>query len=271
LGIGINFLFFGNNTNTYLGLTADKIQVKQDMYQEKYKGIMVAIQVLTKTLEGNYCCFGVFDIYKDSCLIDVVNIITKLSLQVQMKDIKAYPKFSRAFFAFLEVLFGTHIETTITFDSSIFLQLVSSFEDGITSEEISLSSQICGCLDKLCTFYFKSVVKTDQYSQLFSKHFKNNQILPKLLAQTLKIIIFEECRNQWSMSRAVMSLIATNPQFFEEIKNQIISSLPDSKKKQMNDAFTRLMDKVELDVEEGNKDKFTSNLITFKEETKQFL
>eukprot|EP01080_Neovahlkampfia_damariscottae_P008717 gene8717-663_t len=237
------------------GMTAEKINVKQDLYQEKYKGIMVALQVLTRTLEGNYCCFGVFDIYKDSCLIEVINMIVKLSLQVSLKDIKAYPKFCKAYFSFLEILFGQHIETTVTFDTQIFLQLVNSFEDGVASDEISLSSQMCGSLDKLCTFYFKSVTKKDQYSQMLTKHFQNSQILPKLLSQTLKVIIFEECRNQWSMSRAVLSLIATNPQYFEEIKKQIINSVADSKKKQMSEAFTRLMDKVELNVEEGNKDK----------------
>ena len=39
-----------------------------DPYSHKYKGIWLAITVLTRALAGNYCNFGVFELYGDPAL-----------------------------------------------------------------------------------------------------------------------------------------------------------------------------------------------------------
>lgn len=258
---------------TIYGQRMEKSQVNKDAYKEKYKGIMLSLQVLTRSLEGNYCCFGVFEIYKDRSLIDVLLIITKLTLMIPIKEIMSFPKLCKSYFTFLDVLFNSHTETAISFDSQTFLQLVISFEEGIKSDEVALSSQICATLDRLLTFYYNRVKKKDKSAQILQKHFScNPKLLPKILTQLFNTILFEECQNQWSVSRTIMSLIVTNPTFFEELKKQIINSMNvQEKQTKMNEAFQKLMNNVEMNLEELNKDKFTGNLITFKEETRGFI
>lgn len=111
----------------------------------------------------------------------------------------------------MENLFQNHIETILQFPSPMFLKLVQSLEDGIKSDELSLSSQICGALDSLCTFYYERAKKNDQNAQLLQKHLQNSNLFPRILAQLFNIVIFEECGNQWSISRTMLSLIVINP------------------------------------------------------------
>lgn len=42
--------------------------VTGDPYMQKYKGVWLSITVLTRALAGNYCNFGVFDLYGDPAL-----------------------------------------------------------------------------------------------------------------------------------------------------------------------------------------------------------
>ena len=51
-------------------------------------------------------------------------------------------------------------------------------------------------------------------------------LFPELLKTLFEIILFEDCSNQWSLSRPMLSLILVNEQIFNELKGQIIASQP---------------------------------------------
>ena len=99
------------------------------------------------------------------------------------------------------------------------------------------------------------------------------------LFQVLNIIMFEDCRNQWSMSRPLLGLILLNEEYFQvsitsnclsanltlqNLRDQIISSQPGDKRAAMMTWFENLMDGIERNLLTKNRDRFTQNLSVFR-------
>lgn len=246
-----------------------------DAYAERYKGISVCMKILSSALNGNYCNFGVFALYNDRSLIDCLDTIIRLSLAIPLGDVLSYPKLTKSYFGLVETLFHNHIEQVIDFDSQVFLKLVSSLEEGVKLEDLSLSSQICASLDHLCTYFYTQAKKQSKQALILQEHLKQNlELFPRLLQQFFQLIIYEECGNQWSVSRTMLALIVINPPVFEEIKKHIILKIgqnDEQRRTQVVDAFDKLMEGVEMNLEPKTRDKFTGNLITFRQDIRQIL
>lgn len=256
------------------GTRIANVAVQRDVYDERYKGIHVAMTVLARSLSGNFCNFGVFKLYNDNSLIKALDIVIRLALSIPLKDIVAYPKICKAYFGLLEILFNSHTEMVIAFDTPTFLQLVTSLEEGIKLDDMSLSSQICAALDHLCTYYYVQAKKNSPQAQMLQNHLKQSpDLFPRTLALFFNMIMFQECGNQWSLSRTMLSLIVINPAFFEQLKQQISSNIGGNEERQqkVRDSFEKLMSGVEMDLEARNRDKFTGNLITFRSLIKEIL
>jgi exportin-7 len=67
-----------------------------------------------------------------------LDVSLQLCLQIPLSDIIAYVKLSKAYYGFLEVLFRNHLDVLSGLDSSIFLQLVKSNQEGLQSAGINL-------------------------------------------------------------------------------------------------------------------------------------
>ena len=92
---------------------------------------------------------------------------------------------------------------------------------------------------------------------------------PTLIKDALKalyeIVLFEECTNQWSLSRPMLSLALLDVEAFELIKHELAkngqgtSNNPERAQRLAN-CFVRLMHDVSLSLEPKNRDRFTQNL-----------
>jgi exportin-7 len=61
-------------------------------------------------------------------------------------------------------------------------------------------------------------------SQEVKAHIDNNPtLLPEVLRTLFEVTLFEECSNQWSLSRPMLSLILINEPIYDHLKAQIIS------------------------------------------------
>jgi len=91
------------------------------------------------------------------------------------------------------------------------------------------------------------------------------EILQQMLATVLNIIMFEDCRNQWSMSRPLLGLILLNEDYFERLRDQqVIASQPQARQASMAGWFKALMEGVERNLLTKNRDRFTQNLSVFR-------
>ena len=66
-----------------------------DVYFEKYKGISLALAMLSRALNGSYVNFGVFDLYKDPALHSALDAAMQMALSVPNNNVIAYAKSPR--------------------------------------------------------------------------------------------------------------------------------------------------------------------------------
>ena len=81
------------------------------------------------------------------------------------------------------------------------------------------------------------------------------EILQQMLSTVLNIIMFEDCRNQWSMSRPLLGLILLNEKYFEDLRDQLIQSQPSAKQANMATWFKNLMEGIERNLLIKNRDR----------------
>ncbi|PKA58500.1 hypothetical protein AXF42_Ash008787 [Apostasia shenzhenica] len=241
-----------------------------DMYANKYKGIWISLTILTRALAGNYVNFGVFELYGDMALAEALEIALKMMLSIPLVDILAFRKLTRAYFAFMEVLFSNHITFILNLDTNTFMHIVGSLESGLKGLDASISSQCASAIDNLAAFYFNNVSVGDSTppSQAAVNLARHIAECPNLFAEILKtlfeIVLFEDCGNQWSLSRPMLSLILISEQVFSDLKVQILASQPSDQQQRLAACFDKLMADVNRSLDARNRDKFTQNLTIFR-------
>ncbi|KAH9752563.1 Importin N-terminal domain-containing protein [Citrus sinensis] len=255
-----------------------------DIYAYKYKGMWICFTILARgsviwhdtggtvisvlavwSLAGNYVNFGVFELYGDRALSDALDIALKMTLSIPLADILAFRKLTKAYFAFLEVLFSSHITFILNLNTNTFMHIVGSLESGLKGLDTNISSQCAAAVDNLAAFYFNNITMgeapTSPAAINLARHIVECPTLfPEILKTLFEIVLFEDCGNQWSLSRPMLSLILISEQVFSDLKAQILASQPVDQHQRLSVCFDKLMADVARSLDSKNRDKFTQNL-----------
>ncbi|XP_028105223.1 exportin-7-A-like [Camellia sinensis] len=239
------------------------------MYTFKYKGIWILLSILSRALAGNYVNFGVFELYGDRALSDALDIALKLILSIPLVDILAYRKLTGAYFAFLEVLLNSHVTFVLNLDTSTFRYIVGSLESGLRGLDANIISQCASAVDNLATYYFNHITvgesPTTPAALNLARHVADCPgVFPEILKTLFEIVLFEDCGNQWSLSRPMLSLILISEEMFTNLKAQILASQPVDQQQRLSLCFDQLMADISRSLETKNRDKFTQNLTRFR-------
>ncbi|KAJ8755473.1 hypothetical protein K2173_019271 [Erythroxylum novogranatense] len=242
-----------------------------DIYAYKYKGIWICLTILTRALAGNYVNFGVFELYGDRALSDALEVALKMMLSIPLADILAYRKLTTAYFSFLEVLFSSHIAFLLNLDTNTFMHIASSLESGLKGLDTNISSQCASAVDNLSAFYFNNITMGEAPNSPASINLARHiadcpNLFPEILKTLFEIVLFEDCGNQWSLSRPMLSLILISEQIFSDLKAQILASQPADQHQRLSLCFDKLMADVTRSLDSRNRDKFTQNLTAFRHE-----
>ncbi|GFZ09350.1 ARM repeat superfamily protein [Actinidia rufa] len=240
-----------------------------DLYTFKYKGIWILLSVLARALAGNYVNFGVFELYGDRALSDALDTVLKLLISIPLVDILAYRKLTAAYFAFLEVLLNSHIAFVLNLDTSTFRHIVGSLESGLRGVDTNILSQCASAVDNLATFYFNNITvgesPTTPAALNLARHVADCPgVFPEILKTLFEIVLFEDCGNQWSLSRPMLSLILISEEMFTNLRAQILASQPVDQQPRLSLCFDHLMADITQSLETKNRDKFTQNLTKFR-------
>lgn len=127
-----------------------------EIYKKRYKGLALSLHVLNSALGGNYVCFGVFELYNDPALENALDVALQMALSVPIDDITAYPKLSKAYYSFVEILFRSHKKTVFALETNIFMQIMTTVHDGLQSSDATISSFCANSIDHLTTYYFNN-------------------------------------------------------------------------------------------------------------------
>jgi len=95
--------------------------------------------------------------------------------------------------------------------------------------------------------------------------------LQQPLMTILNIIMFEDCKNQWSMSRPLLGLILINHDSFGKVQENLCSQQPQEKQAQLSKCFENLMEGIEKNLHSKNRDRFTHGLSIFRREVNDVL
>ncbi|PBC33624.1 Exportin-7 [Apis cerana cerana] len=257
---------------------------KDQIYPLKLKGISICFSMLKAALCGSYVNFGVFRLYGDEALDNALNTFVKLLLSIPQSDLLDYPKLSTTYFVLLECLAQDHMVFLSTLEPRVFLYILSSISEGLTAlgaqkdsyTDTMVCTGCCATLDHIVTYLFKQLYQKGGYpgrkntvvpggGDLFLQVLKQHpEILQQMLSTVLNVIMFEDCRNQWSMSRPLLGLILLNEEYFNQLRENIIRSQPVDKQATMAQWFENLMEGIERNLLTKNRDRFTQNLSLFR-------
>ncbi|KAJ1657479.1 hypothetical protein IWQ61_003137 [Dispira simplex] len=123
-----------------------------DKYKRLYKGVMVSIDILSRSLSGRYIAFGVFALYKDDSLEKAVRTCLEFIVTIPNCDVLAYPKLTRAVYSFFENLTDERTLPLITLNQTSYLILMRLVVQGLYSTNVGTVNMSCNILDNLCQF-----------------------------------------------------------------------------------------------------------------------
>lgn len=235
-----------------------------DPYGHRYKGIWVCMCILSRALGGNYVNFGVFDLYGDPALRDALDVALQMALSVPLPDILAYRKLAKAYFALVDTLCHSHTAVLAARDTPTFAFLVLSLDAGLKSLDVAVSSQCAAALDNLAGFFFRHMPSgedpTPAGAAMAEHLLQRPDLFPQVLSSLFEIVLFEDCTNQWSLSRPMLSLILANEGAFAALRQQIVTAQPAERQATLAGCLDRLMQDVQRSLDPKNRDKFTQNL-----------
>ncbi|GFP93940.1 Ran-binding protein 17 [Phtheirospermum japonicum] len=268
-----------------------------DIYGFKYKGIWISLTILTRALAGNYVNFGVFELYGDRALAgnyvnfgvfelygdralaDALDIALKMTLSIPLADILAYRKLTRAYFAFVEVLFSSHLVFVLSLDTRTFMHIVSSLESGLKGLDSGISSQCASAVDNLAAFYFNNITMgeapTSPGAVNLSRHIAEcPALLPEastwaprvpgdFFGRFLKIVSGLVAPRAIFRTELVLGNFE-HVHMFTNLKAQILASQPADQHQRLASYFDKLMADVNRGLDSRNRDKFTQNLTIFR-------
>jgi exportin-7 len=109
--------------------------------------------------------------------------------------------------------------------------------------------------------------------QLFLQHLSSSaSLFPDLLYSLFEIVLFDECFNQWSLSRPMLSIILvitmTNEHEMARLKARLIATQPVEKQALLESCLDKLMKDVDGTLTSKNRDRFTQNLSPVRHEFK---
>ncbi|ESO95104.1 hypothetical protein LOTGIDRAFT_160865 [Lottia gigantea] len=243
-------------------------------------GISMCFSMLKHALCGNYLNFGVFRLYGDDALDNSLNMFVKLLLSISQNDLLDYPKLSQNYYSLIERLAQDHMSFISNLEPQVFLYILSTISEGLTALDTVICTGCCATLDYIITYLFRRLTTKKKKSNssgindsdAFLRILElNPDILQQMLTTVLNIIMFEDCRNQWSMSRPLLGLILLNEEHFNKVRSNIISSQPAEKHQTMAQCFENLMDGIERSLLTKNRDRFTQNLSVFRRDVNDSL
>jgi exportin-7 len=243
-----------------------------EIYKKRYKGLSLTLNVLNSALGGNYVCFGVFDLYNDRSLDSALDIALRLALTVPLDDINAYPKFSKAYYSFIEILFRNHRKTAFALDTNVFMQIMSTVHDGLQSSDATISAFCANTIDHMASYYFTNTGKEKIEMHNLNKHLAAQPNLFSSLTATLfNLLLYGPPQNHWAVMRPMLSLMLASESSFAQYKDHLLSTQSQDNQSKLNEALTKLLADVSRSLDNANRDRFTQKLTAFRVAVRGFL
>ena len=243
-----------------------------EIYKKRYKGLGLALSVLNSALGGNYVCFGVFELYQDRALENALSVALRMALSIPLDDVGAYPKLSKAYYSFIEILFRNHRRTALALETNVFMQIMSSVHDGLQSSDPAISAFCANTIDHMASYYFTNQGKDKPEMQHLTKHLTAQPNLFSSLTATLfNLLLYGPPQNHWAVMRPMLSLMLASESSFTQYKEHLLSTQSPENQVKLEEALNQLLSDVNRSLDNANRDRFTQKLTAFRVSARSFL
>eukprot|EP01127_Copromyxa_protea_P017596 TRINITY_DN5388_c0_g1_i1.p1 TRINITY_DN5388_c0_g1~~TRINITY_DN5388_c0_g1_i1.p1 ORF type:complete len:1092 (-),score=154.28 TRINITY_DN5388_c0_g1_i1:102-3377(-) len=259
----------------------DKQGKGEDELDDLYKSLKLYLQCFCTIMSGGYTNFGVFDMYNDSTLNDLLNITCVLIFNLDLEQLDMYPKVHEAVYQALNLITTNHSAYLIQLEPQQFGQVLRILLRGLQAEAKNSLTLPCAAIDALFSRHIKNLVLASQNRRSvrikelepMAKHTASNQSLINALTIQLFNILLTMDQMHYTVSKPLLSLILMSQSDFSLIRNLMVKSQAhdESKANQLNQLFDVLMQDIQTNIESENRDKFTSNCSTFRAAVTAFI
>ncbi|KAK2198310.1 bifunctional Armadillo-like helical/Armadillo-type fold/Exportin 4-7-like [Babesia duncani] len=246
-------------------------QSSTDTYKKVYKGLAACLEVLNHTLGGDYVSFGVFDVYGDTSLEEVLKLAFELCLAIPLEDLQSYPKAMQPYFRFLDLCTRMFMPNLLQLTCKQIAQLISTCSDGLCCFEASTSLSAASTLDNFTTYCFTQTTsssKAPETSAVVQFLEMETECLKRTMILIFHLLLRGDSNSAWSMSRPLLGLILLNQVEFQKLPQQLAANMPEEKQAKLHRCFAGLMNGIENNLTPQNKDIFTKNVYMFSQEAR---
>nr|BAN64334.1 conserved hypothetical protein [Babesia bovis] len=242
-----------------------------ETYKRIYKGAAACLQVLEHTLGGEYVNFGVFEIYGDATLDDVLRLAFQLCLSIPIEDLQAYSKSLHPVYSFLDISTKLFMPQLLSLSSDNVAHLINVCMDGLCSYEASTSLSSASALDNFVTHVYSernSTVTggTPHPARLFLE--SNIGCLRRAMIMIFNLLLSGDSNSAWSISRPLLGLILLNQAEFAQLPQTLAVNMSEEKQTKLQHCFVALMNGIDNTLSHQNKDTFTKNVYIFSQEAR---
>ncbi|MES1922256.1 Exportin 7 [Bonamia ostreae] len=226
------------------------------------------MEITFRMLSGNYIPFGSFEFYKDNTLKEIVSSVVNLVLSIPIETIYSYPKMAAIHYSLIETLFEKHIALVCDFTEDIFNKIFVTVCDGVQSTNSNHSVKAANSLDHLCLYIIDNQSKTrkpDNFEKLLKQMESQIDRLMKLTSDVFQLVLFDNCNNQFSLTRTLCSVFVFKPVLLQFFAKALLEAQPTETANQLKDNFEQLVKFVQTGRVSGSmRDKFNRTVISIK-------
>ncbi|KAF8941502.1 Exportin 7 [Dissophora ornata] len=130
-------------------------------WSEKYKGIMLYFNALSASLSGKYVNFGVFKLYGDKALDQVLEVFFSLMLAIPVEDMISFPKLAQAYFSVIDVFTSEHMTGLPMMPHPVLAYMFRALGEIVLPQnpDTMCCTSACSSIDKVCTFVLNWMLK----------------------------------------------------------------------------------------------------------------
>lgn len=246
----------------------------EDLYKKRLKGVSLCLEMMTFTLGGNYVCFGVFALYSDRALANALSMMYKLVLSsVSLMDLLSYSKVTSRFYNFLETLFKHHTEQVVETDQKTFTGLLSALHEGLHLTDQAAAGDASIALGHIYTFVLQQRKKKNPSKALktLEKYMQGNlDRTSEIAASLFNSICFESTSNYWSYAKTLLAVIVFHSDAFTVYQHKLLAAQPAEHKPRLTTCLNKLMEGVQMNIENSNRELFQQRMTVFRNEVTQF-
>ena len=251
-----------------------QIPTRENVYAEKYKGIRIMLDTITHILSGNYVNFGIFALYNDSALQNLLDVSLQLCLTIPLEDVLAYVKLSKSYFSFMEVLFRHHLDVLAGLDSPVFLELLNKTNEGLQQGDPNVVCVCAMAIDHVASYIFLNQNRGANKPTCLRivQHVQTDPgLMSKIITSLFTALLFSSAAACWPLTRPILSVMLAAPEALGHYQEQLLSTQTAENVPKLQAEFDSLLRNAQHSLDTTQRDKFTSKLTIFRLNVRVFL